>query len=634
MNATTHSLPACAQVAEPAERLLKAQKMFDQTLIESLMDRIEAQARTLVRSDDGEMRGDDLTSFILEVAPGIGFEGIASRRSAVSLGQYLMLDARIHHVKNKLPFQDSKEALFVISDRPTVWPTGPGRTRVDAVIAKLMTRDNIENLSDITIDVEDRRDTPHHHGAITALHIVGDIMFTSSRDKTARAWNMTNLTCVGLYHGHSGEVRCLRYYEGHLYTGGADATIRKWDVLTGECVLTFRGFKHHVNVIDVSKGVLYGGSADHALMSWNTDNGERLVVYGGVMGHKKPVTCLQVAKGTILSGGADGQIKAWDARTGALRATFIGHTAVVNKLKVADNIMFSISNDNTARTWNVGPAMRPGTRGNYYSELDSSHSHTKALTCMRLVVRNRNRHRHPYILYTGSLDRSIRATFVGADGRAHHYTAAPAIASGEVHSMHIDHKYIYVGGTSSSIDVFTRKNLEHAKALNGHFNDVTVISEWNGKLVTGSMDRTLRGWDVSERQQVFYYGSQPPSPGRVRLLFYLALVALLAESLQMFSFPFIIGLPWPTTPARWVSYSILHLARDGSDGGSASGAATVDPLGLASERSASASTFWGVYWFIIGYIFFWFVLHWIRIFDAKGFFCSRKLWEGLTCLKV
>ena len=62
-----------------------------------------------------------------------------------------------------------------------------------------------------------------------------EYIFTGSRDRTVKMWNLTRGTCDGTFTGHEGSVLCLKFFwlsanRGILYTGSSDRTILVWDV--------------------------------------------------------------------------------------------------------------------------------------------------------------------------------------------------------------------------------------------------------------------------------------------------------------------------------------------------------------------------------------------------------------------
>ena len=66
-------------------------------------------------------------------------------------------------------------------------------------------------------------------------------------------------------------------------------------------------------------------------------------------GHKSYITCVSILDTHIFTGSADSTIKMWDAASTECLFTYSGHTSKIHKILVTPDLLFSTSNDRTAK---------------------------------------------------------------------------------------------------------------------------------------------------------------------------------------------------------------------------------------------------------------------------------------------
>lgn len=139
--------------------------------------------------------------------------------------------------------------------------------------------------------------------------VANDQLFSSSYDRTARAWTVDKEQVSKEFRGHRNCVLTLAYSApkdlpsdpcleaamggGLLVTGSTDDTAKVWQVASGCCHQTLRGHTGAVLclVLDVSSHTAFTGSTDATVRAWDILSGEQLRVFRE---HQGSVICLEV----------------------------------------------------------------------------------------------------------------------------------------------------------------------------------------------------------------------------------------------------------------------------------------------------------------------------------------------------
>lgn len=140
------------------------------------------------------------------------------------------------------------------------------------------------------------------------------LLATGSQDKTAKIWNVEDLSLVGVLRGHRRGVWCARFspVDQMLLTTSADCTMRLWSLQDLSCIKSFEG--HDSSVVRgefLSGGTqLVTGGADGLLKLWTIKSGECLSTLDH---HNGRIWGLAVSgnEETIITGGADSLLVRW-----------------------------------------------------------------------------------------------------------------------------------------------------------------------------------------------------------------------------------------------------------------------------------------------------------------------------------
>lgn len=143
--------------------------------------------------------------------------------------------------------------------------------------------------------------------SLIRLLCTGDFIFSSSYDKTIKAWlfdtseldeGSEDKACIRTFKGHSKGVYPLIFIPAEesyafsnedgpvinpgdlLISGSADQTARSWSFDTGSCLKIFKGHAGAVTTMstDALGKVLFTAGADATIKSWNIATGQVLKV--------------------------------------------------------------------------------------------------------------------------------------------------------------------------------------------------------------------------------------------------------------------------------------------------------------------------------------------------------------------
>lgn len=151
--------------------------------------------------------------------------------------------------------------------------------------------------------------TPNLPLLTSRILVANNQLFSSSYDRTARAWSVDAGQASQEFRGHRNCVLTLAYsaprdlpgapFEeeaaagGLLVTGSTDGTAKVWQVASGCCHQTLRGHTGAVLclVLDAPSHTAFTGSTDATVRAWDILSGEQLRVFRE---HQGSVICLEV----------------------------------------------------------------------------------------------------------------------------------------------------------------------------------------------------------------------------------------------------------------------------------------------------------------------------------------------------
>ncbi|GLB34665.1 putative A Receptor for Ubiquitination Targets [Lyophyllum shimeji] len=149
------------------------------------------------------------------------------------------------------------------------------------------------------------------------------VLFTGSRDRTVREWNLTTGLVERVIGGvHSGSVLSICVHGGYLASAGSDRRVAVWDLEKNKLFKVLSDHLDSVLCVRFDEERLVSCSKDHTVRTYSfPDLTPQFVLYA----HRAAVNAVSISKNLIASGSGDKSIKLWDAKTGKLLRTFDNH---------------------------------------------------------------------------------------------------------------------------------------------------------------------------------------------------------------------------------------------------------------------------------------------------------------------
>ncbi|KAF5387001.1 hypothetical protein D9615_001570 [Tricholomella constricta] len=149
------------------------------------------------------------------------------------------------------------------------------------------------------------------------------VLFTGSRDRTVREWNLTTGLIERVISGvHSGSVLSICIHGGYLASAGSDKRVVIWDLEKNKLYKQLSDHSDSVLCVRFDDERLVSCSKDHTVRTYSFPD---LTPQFVLRAHRAAVNAVSISKNLIASGSGDKSIKVWDALTGKLLRTFDTH---------------------------------------------------------------------------------------------------------------------------------------------------------------------------------------------------------------------------------------------------------------------------------------------------------------------
>jgi len=297
---------------------------------------------------------------------------------------------------------------------------------------------------------------------------------------------------------------CLQFHDAlsHpsfpvLISGSYDRTVRVWNMETGEQLHCLKGHNLAVRALQFDEVKLITGSMDCTLKVWDWRKGKCIRT---LIGHTEGVICLNYDSNVLASGSVDSTIRVWNLRTGG---SFVlrGHSDWVNSVQLwdsnpkgsqapEDTSFFGRSGANSLLgAFNCGYQIDPGKM--LFSASDDGTIKLWDLnsrTCVRQFVGHMGQVQSMKLLYNEELD---------TEDAPASPTSSSSTLPGEIENVLVP-KYKKPVLVSGSLDNTVKLwDIETGKATRtyfGHIEGVWAVASDKMRLVSGSHDRTIKVW--------------------------------------------------------------------------------------------------------------------------------------------
>jgi WD40 repeat protein/tRNA A-37 threonylcarbamoyl transferase component Bud32 len=324
-----------------------------------------------------------------------------------------------------------------------------------------------------------------------AINPEARLLAIALEDGACIVWNLAENVIVSTLRGHNGPVRSVSFSRDGLTvaTGSDDHTIRLWNPMDG----TPRG----ISVIHASPVTTIAFSPNgQRLASGSNDSAIRIVSLARLdatpylHGHQGPVTSVAVRSdgSQIASGSQDSSVRLWNVSTGTVKRILTGHNDYVLAVAYSPNgeQIASASRDRTIRIWN-------SANGDTLGVLSGHEGDVTALAYSsdgKMIV-------------SGSWDRSIRLWSSSTHQQLRLLHGTESYIAGVAFTA--DGGSIISVSGDGSVRIWSVTD-DQTVIMREHLADVVTLARFNSNgsdvLATGSIDQTIRLWDLAKHEQI------------------------------------------------------------------------------------------------------------------------------------
>ncbi|KEG06785.1 antigenic WD protein [Trypanosoma grayi] len=297
------------------------------------------------------------------------------------------------------------------------------------------------------LEVREERTFTAHTSAVYCCSFSpkGDRFCTASRDRSVRLWNTATGSCSVMKGGHNGFVLSCDFSPrgNRIVSSSDDRTIKIWNTTTCSKVSTLKGHDDKVYCVqyNTTGDYIVSGSCDHTVRVWNADTGSKMVT---LRSHTLAVFSCGFSNTDagkyVVSGGDDRMIKVWDWMKDEEFRSLSGHTDTVWSCAFShdDRRIVTASMNHELKVWDW-----------------------KSSNCI-------------------------------LSWKGHQVPIHQAIFSA-------DDKYIFSCARDWTVMVWGAETGEHYETIPGHHSTVYHMDVTGNKLLTSSLDDTLKLWTITAK---------------------------------------------------------------------------------------------------------------------------------------
>lgn len=346
----------------------------------------------------------------------------------------------------------------------------------------------------------------------------GDLLLTSSRDKTAKLWNYVTGKNIVTLTGHIEELHSAVFdkLEKRVLTTSYDKTARIWDLdgKTSPIILPHDFSVSNAIFINDDKNVLSYSGND--IYIWNSESGilEKRIEFDisnvnmvDLLARYKIEICNLVYdknRDRLIASHLDGIIRVWDFKTSRLIKEIKAHNER-SKLILSDDYLISYSSDTKIKIWNA----------DNYEILHTFDNHN-SYVCDAILVPN-----SPFLITT-----SIDGQILKWDYKIGEFISTITNTTAGIQGISLDNGYLLATSDDNHVYAFDIENNSqiaefhveediYGEAIFSTYNDRILVPTTNGKIlqydfspinkVIQSIKNIMGDYDLSSDELIMHH---------------------------------------------------------------------------------------------------------------------------------
>ncbi|KNC52382.1 ribosome assembly protein 4 [Thecamonas trahens ATCC 50062] len=273
---------------------------------------------------------------------------------------------------------------------------------------------------------------------------------------------------------HIKHIHCMEADENSLFTASNDKSICVWSVHDGSLLQVLKVPQRRTSTQFMVRdgNYLYTANKDKTVRKWDLATGECVAVW---VQHCKTIFDLKIHERFLFSSSMDKCVCQWDLVSGQLVQTFRDHhSRTIRAVETDGRVLYSASEDGTVSKWSVAT-------GEHLIKFDNRESHA---TCM-------------YV------DDNSGSLFFSHGAELYRWDLASGICiqrytgcTDDINVLRVSGSRLWAAGAGAAIYLWDVETGELLTKMMGHSRTVfaLVVSEDDGAVFSGSLDKTIRKW--------------------------------------------------------------------------------------------------------------------------------------------
>ncbi|KAJ5068775.1 iron hydrogenase [Anaeramoeba ignava] len=288
---------------------------------------------------------------------------------------------------------------------------------------------------------------------------------------------------------HVGKVNVVVSTPKYYFSAGEDNLIYQFNIKTDAEIHVYKKHLSPIHCLQIQDKYMISGDENGLLVCWNIQKRD---CSWSQNAHTNGVTAIHIDRNFhLFTGGNDNMIYEWDIETGKQISRFEGHTAKINQLYSTFNknpILFSCSDDNFAYCWDCKTRKKSVKFA----------GHKDSVLCLFYDELSR-------VLFTGSADKTVFSWDIRKGSTNRKYIGN----ENAITQIHVNQSFLFTCCKDGRLGVIKIKasKRDTFTFLEGHKEEITNLIVLPDRMITSSLDNTIRLWrHKSSSSKVIYEG--------------------------------------------------------------------------------------------------------------------------------